>query len=211
MVNYRLEGSVCLDRLPRLGLARRRAGHTRRVRVLPREDSREVDMTLPVVVCIGSASVCGDSLGPMVGDLLRQKYNVRAYVYGGTDRPVNGVNFQEYHKHIKSRHAESLIIAVDACVGDLGDVGRIKLTKNGVNAGGALGKKLERVGDIGILGVVASRQEDNLSALMAASYYMIEEMSAAIASRVARLLLGWEILAGNEGRLPAFCLKRLTI
>ncbi|MBO7156135.1 MAG: DUF1256 domain-containing protein, partial [Clostridia bacterium] len=35
-------------------------------------------MALPVIVCIGSVGVVGDALGPLVGDLLRDKYQVPA-------------------------------------------------------------------------------------------------------------------------------------
>lgn len=153
---------------------------------------REVKMEIPVIICIGSASVSGDSLGPLVGDLLRDKYNVRAYVYGGLKQPVNGVNYHSYVEHIKSRHNNNLVIAIDACVGEAHDVGKIKYTANGVSAGGALNKKFGRIGDLGILGVVAKRQEDNLCALMSVSYGMIEEMSGVIADKVSRLLLRWE-------------------
>ena len=68
----------------------------------------------PVIICIGTPQVCGDSLGPRVGDLLVEKYNVDAYVYGRSARPVNGVNFNRYVEHVKTHHPHSLIIAVDA-------------------------------------------------------------------------------------------------
>lgn len=154
-------------------------------------------MAYPVVLCIGSSGVSGDSLGPLVGDLLRDKYNVPAFVYGGTSKPVNGVNYGEYVDHIKTKHKGSVVIAVDACVGDAHDVGKIKYTFNGVSAGGALNKKLTRIGDLGVLGVVAERQRDNLSALMAVPFRTVEAMSEGIASKVARLINGWQLAAGE--------------
>jgi len=156
---------------------------------------------LPVVICIGSASVSGDSLGPIVGDLLRDKYNVKAYVYGGLRQPINGINYAKYIQHVKAQHEGSFIFAVDACVGEGKDIGKIKISTGGVSAGGALNKNFARVGDIGILGVVAERQSDNLSALMQVSYSVVNQMSAAIAKRLANVLIGVELLRGRRGAL----------
>ncbi len=120
----------------------------------------------PVIICIGTPQVCGDSLGPRVGDLLVEKYNVDAYVYGRSAHPVNGVNFNRYVEHVKTHHPHSLIIAVDACLGEKKDVGRIKYTVKGLRAGAALNKDLASVGDIGILGVIAEKSGNNLLSLM---------------------------------------------
>jgi|AGTN01.3.fsa_nt_gi putative sporulation protein YyaC len=141
-------------------------------------------MAVPVILCIGTSSVAGDCLGPLVGDLLRDRYNVPAYVYGGLSSPVNGVNFTSYVRHIREAHKKSVVIAIDACVGEKSEIGKIKYTTKGVSAGGALDKRLGKVGDIGILGVVAERQKDNLSALMSASYGLVEEIARGIAERV---------------------------
>ena len=141
-------------------------------------------MAIPVVLCIGSSQVVGDSLGPMVGDLLRERYHVPAYVYGGIKTPVNGVNYYEYYSHLKKTHPSSLIIAVDACVGDARDVGKIKYSAKGLKAGEALKKNLPRIGDISVLGVVAERGSDNLFALMNCSYSLITNMSERIAYNI---------------------------
>lgn len=145
-------------------------------------------MALPVVLCIGSASVTGDALGPLVGDLLRERYNALAYVYGGLARPVNGINYEQYVEHVKRVHRTSVIIAVDACVGDARDVGTVKVVNGGITAGGALKKNFKKVGDIGILGVVAKRSEDNLSELLATPYVFVERMSERIAREIMTIL-----------------------
>lgn len=141
-------------------------------------------MALPVVLCIGSSQVIGDSLGPLVGDLLRDKYRTPAYVYGGIRAPVNGINYYKYFLHLKKTHPSSLVIAVDACVGDEKDVGKIKYSSKGLKAGEALKKNLPRVGDIGILGVVAPRSNDNLFSLMNCPYSLVTNMSERIAYNI---------------------------
>ena len=77
-----------------------------------------------------------------------------------------------------------MVIAVDACVGDLKDVGKIKYSAKGLKAGEALKKNLPRVGDISVLGVVAPRSNDNLFALMNCSYSLIANMSERIAYNI---------------------------
>ncbi|MBQ8178038.1 MAG: spore protease YyaC [Clostridia bacterium] len=145
-------------------------------------------MALPVILCIGSNQVMGDSLGPKVGDLLRDKYNTPAYVYGGINHPVNGVNYYEYYCFLKKTHPKSLIIAVDACVGNPEDVGKIKYSALGLKAGEALSKNLPRVGDIGVLGVVCARSKDNLRALMSCERSFIANMSEKIAYNISRFI-----------------------
>ena len=46
-----------------------------------------------VVVCIGSEKIAGDSLAPLVGDELRERYAVKNFVYGTTDESINGRNY----------------------------------------------------------------------------------------------------------------------
>ena len=145
-------------------------------------------MSLPVIVCIGSSGVVGDSLGPMVADLLRAVHKLPAYVYGGLRRPVNGLNYRRYKEFLLNRHPENFVIAVDACVGAEKDVGTIKYSAGGLRAGGALNKDLGKIGDIGILGVVAARGEDNLLQLMNAPYSLVETLSERIAFKIARLV-----------------------
>ena len=47
---------------------------------------------------------------------------------------------------------------------------------------------LGKIGDIGILGVVAARGEDNLLQLMNAPYSLVETLSERIAFKIARLV-----------------------
>ena len=138
----------------------------------------------PVILCIGTTKVIGDSLGPKVGDRLVKEYNINAYVYGRTESPVNGINYLTYVAHIKKHHKNSLIIAVDACLGVSMDVGRIKLVMSGLQAGAALNKNLDRIGDIGILGVVGESRKDNLEALLQVPEKSVDSLSEKVAYKI---------------------------
>lgn len=141
----------------------------------------------PVIVCVGTTSVVGDSLGPRVGDLLVYRYDVDAFVYGKSSLPVNGVNYDKYISHIRKHHTDSVIIAIDACLGAKDEIGSIKYTFGGLRAGAALNKNLDKIGHLTILGIVAERCANNLESLMKAERTLVEEMSEAIAKKVISL------------------------
>jgi putative sporulation protein YyaC len=145
----------------------------------------------PVILCIGTTNVVGDSLGPKVGDRLIEQYNVEAYVYGKSSMPVTGLNFAQVIEHIKTHHAKSVIIAVDACLGDKSDIGKVKYSMKGLCAGAALNKNLGVVGDLAMLGIVGERGENNLESLVMAS----PDTVAATADRVAMKIV--DVLSTN--------------
>jgi len=149
-------------------------------------------MLKPVIICIGTEKIIGDALGPLVGDFLTEIYDIDAFVYGKSKKNVNGVNYIDYLTHIQTHHNNSLIIAVDSCLGEKKDVGKIKYTRAGVKAGGALGKDNGRIGDIGILGVVAENGGDNYNALKVVDRLFVEDMAFNISERIVNLLKNFE-------------------
>ncbi|MDE6189626.1 MAG: spore protease YyaC [Clostridia bacterium] len=114
-----------------------------------------------VFLCIGTTKIIGDSVGPKVGDRLRQR-GVDAYVYGNTLRQVTAINVDDYIKMIKTRHASDLVVVIDSALGKSTDIGSIKVTKNGIKPGGAFNRGKERVGDVGILAVVGDADGDRM-------------------------------------------------
>ena len=147
-----------------------------------------VQVPKPVIVCIGTPKVEGDSLGPRVGDLLVDRYKIDAYVYGRTTSPVTGVNCGEYFSHVRVRHAHSLVVAVDACLGKPVDVGKIKYVTAGLRAGSALGKQLGVFGDVGFLGVVGASGPDNLASLSRVRREDVDLLSVKIAYKIHNLI-----------------------
>ena len=148
----------------------------------------KINVPKPVIICIGTPKVEGDSLGPKVGDILIKKMNIGAYVYGKTSSPVTGVNCKKYFEHIKTHHSHSLVIAVDACLGSKDDVGKIKYTFDGLRAGSALNKQLGKFGDIGMLGIVAESGPNNMASLVRASSKNVDELALKIAEKIYNLI-----------------------
>lgn len=146
-----------------------------------------------VIVCFGTNTISGDALGPMVGTLLTQKYNVPAFVYGTDESTVNGKNMSKWLSFIKAVHKGAIFIAVDASLGKADKVGQIVLRTDGVCPSGVTGK-VERFGDIGILGIVAQNHKDALMQLMCVSPVEVSKMADKIS-----IMLNDAILA------PKFC------
>ena len=143
-----------------------------------------------VVICIGSDRVAGDMLGPLVGSALRDEYRLPCPVYGWVGGSVNGLNLDEYLAMIGERHAGSAVIAVDAALGKAEDVGKIRLKKGGVKAGGALERKGDRIGDVGVIGVVAGERPpaEVYGALLAVPFSLVESLAARIAALIVAAL-----------------------
>lgn len=142
------------------------------------KDEREV-----VVVCFGTTAISGDSLGPLVGTLLTQKYCVPAFVYGTSEAQINGKNMHDWMSFIRAAHSNALIVSVDASLGAKDKVGQVVMRDDGVCPSGVTGKT-ERFGDVGILGIVAQKHGDALMQLMTVSPLYVDKLANEIAYMV---------------------------
>lgn len=134
----------------------------------------------PVIVCIGSDLVLGDSLGPLVGTLLKKK-GVNAYVYGSLSMPVTAKEISHLKSFLKKVHPKSFVLAVDAAVGDLGEVGKIKAYKKGLKPGLGVNKNLGEMGDCSIIGIVAEKSKSNKKLFSFTRLNLVYKMAEQIA------------------------------
>ncbi|WP_202081559.1 spore protease YyaC [Caldalkalibacillus salinus] len=107
-----------------------------------------------VIVCIGTDRSTGDALGPIIGSKLSSLTPANMSVYGTLDEPVHAMNLDDTLQQIKENHRFPLIIAIDACLGDLKSVGKITLAKGPLKPGAGVQKKLPEVGDYHLTGIV---------------------------------------------------------
>lgn len=107
-----------------------------------------------VFLCIGTDRSTGDSLGPLVGEKLKFLIRDNVIVYGNLQYPVHAKNLVETIDKIESTHNAPYIIAVDACLGSLHNVGKIIVDKKPLTPGAAMNKDLPTVGDLSITGIV---------------------------------------------------------
>lgn len=135
----------------------------------------------PVIICFGTKNVSGDSLAPEVGSILKEQYGLPVFVYGDLSRPVDCRMAQEAVEHVRAVHPDSVVIAVDACVGKREDVGKIRIRRGGVRPAEALSRGFKAFGDIGVLGIVAQATDNPLSELMTVSPFYVAKLANKIA------------------------------
>ena len=142
----------------------------------------------PVVLCIGSDLAVGDSLGPIVGTMLKRRAaGFYGYVYGTLKSPVTAKEVKYLSDFLRKTHPDSKIIAVDAAVGEEGDVGLIKVVPGALRPGAGANKRLKKVGDVSVLGIVARRSAFSYSLLNLTRLNMIYSMGEIISGALASL------------------------
>lgn len=134
----------------------------------------------PVVLGIGSDRVTGDCIGPLVGHLLFSR-GVPCTVLGTLDEPVTALNLAETVLAIKRKYPGRKVIAVDSCVGEAGELGKIRVRKGSLRPGLACGKNLPKVGDVSVTATVATGGADNLySVRLGLVYALASEIADAL-------------------------------
>ena len=114
-----------------------------------------------IIVCIGTDRCIGDSLGPLVGTLLKHS-NFPLAVYGTISEPIHALNIDKKLNEIKLIHPDATILGIDACLGDTGSIGEIQARDYPVHPGKGVGKSLPNVGEISIIGIVDSNDNDEI-------------------------------------------------
>lgn len=151
----------------------------------------------PVVVCIGSDLAIGDSLGPITGSMLRYKtQGLGIFLYGTLAAPVTAKEIGYIRTFLKETHKGSQIIAVDAAVGEQGDIGLVRITDAPLFPGAGANKKLGSIGDISVLGIVAEKSITNYALLNTTRLNLVYTMSEIISDGLSALL--WERCATQK-------------
>lgn len=163
-------------------------------------------VNLPVVVCVGSDLSVGDSLGPVVGTMLVKKmHGISAYVYGTLARPITAHEVKYTGEFIKSTHPECPVIAIDAAVGAAGDIGLVKVNSKALSPGSGANKRLNRLGDVSIMGIVAEKSLFNYSLFSSTRlnivYKMAEIISEGVASYIASAAQAQALNAGAQAAI----------
>ncbi|SDI39591.1 putative sporulation protein YyaC [Alteribacillus persepolensis] len=119
-----------------------------------------------VVVCIGTDRSTGDSLGPIIGTALEKHDLNRLCVYGTLEKPVHAVNLEETIEMIETNHHHPYMVAIDACLGRIKNIGKVTFSEGPVIPGAAMKKKLPHIGDMHVTGIV------NVSGMM--EYFVLQ-------------------------------------
>lgn len=114
-----------------------------------------------IIICIGTDRCIGDCLGPLVGTLLKA-HNFPLPVYGTIAEPIHALNLDKKLNEIKFTSPNSLIIGIDACLGNSNSIGEIQIRDSPIHPGKGVGKSLPNVGDFSIIGIVDSFDSSEL-------------------------------------------------
>jgi putative sporulation protein YyaC len=143
----------------------------------------------PIIVCIGSDLAIGDSLGPIAGSMLKHKIQgINVFLYGTLSAPVTAKEIKYVRKFLSETHRGRQVIAIDAAVGEEGDVGLIKITDSPLYPGAGANKKLGSIGDISVMGIVAEKSVFNYGLLNATRLNLVYSMAEIISDGIASLL-----------------------
>ena len=116
----------------------------------------------PVILCIGSPKISGDSFGPITGKLLTENFSVPAPVYGTCDNPVHALNFSSETEKIGLLHPGRKIIAVDSAICPYGKKGTLSVFRGSIRPGLANGKHLGTVGDWSVIATIGINDKSEL-------------------------------------------------
>ena len=141
------------------------------------------DLTLGktiVLVCIGTDRSTGDCLGPLVGSKLSETNQSFYKVYGTLHNPVHAANLTTKLSEINNNFDNPLIIAVDACLGQLKNVGCVRTGFGALKPGAGVKKNLPAVGNINITGIV------NVGGFM--EYLVLQNTRLSLVMQIASLI-----------------------
>ena len=156
-----------------------------RMRLLPK---RVHSLLLPalrahkpiIFLCIGTDRSTGDALGPLVGNKLSEWRERPFEVFGTLDDPVHASNLKQAIHTIESHFPERFVVAVDACLGRLENVGSITLGSGSLRPGAGVNKNLPPVGDCFITGTV------NVGGFM--EYFVLQNTRLSFVMRMAEAI-----------------------
>lgn len=140
----------------------------------------------PVVLCVGSDLTIGDSLGPLTGTLLRRR-GLPGYVYGTLKAPVTAKEVKYVGNFLKKTHPDSKIIAIDAAVGDQSEIGLIKVSDLALRPGSGANKRLGKIGDVSVLGIVTKKTDFTYAMLNLTRLNAVFSMAETIAKSIEAL------------------------
>ena len=145
----------------------------------------------PVIVCVGSDLAIGDSLGPITGSMLKFKtQGVGIFIYGTLSAPVTAKEIKYMRTFLKETHRGCPVIAIDAAVGEAGDIGLIKINDTPLLPGAGANKQLGAIGDMSIMGIVAEKSIANYGLLNTTRLNLVYSMAEIISDGLSALL--WE-------------------
>ena len=137
-----------------------------------------------ILACIGTDRATGDSLGPLIGYKLTAMKHRGIHIYGTLEEPLHAKNLNEVINKIHSLHKNPFIIAIDACLGNSGNIGVITIGDGPLKPGSGVNKVLPEIGNIHITGIVNSGGFMELLTLQSTRLSIVMQMADLISSGI---------------------------
>lgn len=123
-----------------------------------------------ILLCVGTRNCIGDSLGPLVGEILLNKLKKSDIeIIGNMKQDVDYSNIKEIMKDIKKKYKQPYIITIDAALAKKEYIGSIVTVHEKLVLGSALKKDKYQIGNIGIKGIVAEEKDNPMENLISLS------------------------------------------
>ena len=143
---------------------------------------------VPVVLCIGTDAVSGDSLGPLTGSLLQNKLLGKTLVLGNMNYPVTAKEIPFVAEFLKDVFPSSPILAIDAALGQKEDIGALKILNAPVKPGLGVNKNLAPLGTQSLIAVVEEKS-GNKNLLSSVRLSLVYSLAEIISSAVSEYVL----------------------
>ncbi len=130
--------------------------------------------------CIGTDRSTGDALGPLIGTRLVGFGLDASHVWGTLDLPVHAANLHTAIDEAYSSFQNPYIIATDACLGRLENVGMVTASQGPLRPGTGVSKTLPSIGDIHVTGIV------NVGGYM--EYLVLQNTRLSVVIRMAEII-----------------------
>ena len=154
-----------------------------------------------IFLCIGTDRSTGDSLGPLIGYKLRKSGIQNAKIIGTLDNPVHAMNLEYCMKHIRNRYADSVVIAVDASVGNVEHIGYVTLGRGSLKPGLGVKKEMEAVGDLFITGIVGASTNGDPLMLQSVRLSVVMRLADCISKSV---ILGLNVMENTVDKFQLY-------
>lgn len=129
-----------------------------------------------VFLCVGTDRSSGDALGPLVGSRLMELGF--KYVIGTMPNPCDAANLERLILDIPP---DSIIIAIDACLGASASVGSFLVSEQPLYPARSVGTKLPAVGNYSVAAVVNVNSPKPYWTLQMTSLHLVMQMAEQIA------------------------------
>ncbi len=139
----------------------------------------------PVFLCVGNSNVVGDCFGPLVGEILTRKYQIKR-VFGNLEHNITSKNIMEVYNLVKLRYPTEKIVIVDAALTQEENVGMIKFLNSGCVP--ACNTNFKILGDYSLLGLTNVTGISGLNFLKTVKFNMVLQMANFVASTICKSL-----------------------